>query len=344
MTEKIQNSPAPRVRLAHTPTPIEPMPNLSITLGGPQLFVKRDDCTGLAAGGNKARQLENYLGQALAEDADTLIITGAVQSNFVRQAAAAARKCGMDCHIQLEDRVRKYDTSYRGSGNVMLNYLLGATIHEFPDGENEAAADANLEAISDDLRDKGRKPYVIHLGIDYPPWGGLGYVDAGREISTQADSMDIQFDSIVVASGSGLTHAGLLAGIHAIGDETPVLGICVRRETYAQRIRVERRLSEIIYLAGFPKDIAGNDNVKTDDTWLGPGYGLLTDEIIEAMHVTARTEGLILDPVYTGKVMAGLIGMIRRGDFKETDKVLFIHTGGSPALFGYEALNEKITT
>ncbi len=343
MTEQRRTSLAPRVRLAHTPTPIEPMRNLSMALGGPQLFVKRDDCTGLAGGGNKARQLEYYMGQAVAENSDTLIITGAVQSNFIRQAAAAARKCGMDCHVQLEDRVPYYDTSYRGSGNVLLNCLLGATIHEFSDGENEAAADANLEAISEDLLDKGRKPYVIHLGIDYPPWGGLGYVDAGREIVAQANSMDIQFNSIVVASGSGLTHAGLLAGMHATGDTTPIFGICVRRGSSSQSVRVKRRLAEIIHLAGLPKTAAGNDNINTDDTWLGPGYGLLTDEITEAMHLAARTEGLILDPVYTGKVMAGLIGMIRRRDFKNTDKVLFIHTGGSTALFGYEALNKTIT-
>ncbi|MBM08774.1 MAG: cysteine desulfhydrase [Magnetovibrio sp.] len=343
MSEQIQASIAPRVRIAHTPTPIEPMSNLSIALGGPKLFVKRDDCTGLATGGNKVRQLEYYIGQAVASDADTIVITGAVQSNFVRQAAAAARKFNMDCHVQLEDRVPYYDDSYHGSGNVLLNRLLGATIHKFSDGKNEAAADTNLEAIASNLRNKGHKPYIIHLGIDYPPWGGLGYVDAGREIMAQADCMDIHFDYIVVASGSGLTHAGLLAGLRASGTPIPVIGICVRRDSSTQNVRVKRRLQEIISLAGLPTDSSSVDDVQTDDTWLGASYGLLTDQIVEAIHLAAQTEGLILDPVYTGKVMAGLIGMVRRGDFNKRDKVLFVHTGGAPALFGYEMLHKADT-
>jgi len=332
---------APRVRLAHTPTPLEAMPNLGAVLGGPELYVKRDDCTGLAMGGNKTRQLEYYLGQAVAENADTVLTTGAVQSNFVRQAAAAARKCSMECHIQLEDRVPHNDATYLGSGNVLLDHLLGATIHEFPEGENEAAADANLEAIADDLRSKGCKPYVIHLGIDHPPWGGLGYVDAGREVAAQAKAMNIRFDAVVVATGSGLTHAGLLAGLRAAGDATPVYGICVRRDAVTQRARIERRLAEIIELAGLPATIASVRDVIVEDTWLGPGYGCLTDGINKTLHLAAETEALILDPVYTGKVMSGLISMIRRGDFHITDKVLFVHTGGSPALFGYGSLNKS---
>jgi len=330
---------APRVRLAHAPTPLEFLPNLTARLGGPRIYVKRDDCTGLAMGGNKARQLEYYLGQAVAEGADTILITGAVQSNFVRQAAAAARKCGMDCHIQLEDRVPHNDATYMGSGNVLLDQLLGATLHEFPEGENEAAADANLEAIADGLRAEGRKPYVIHLGIDHPPWGGLGYVDAGREIASQAHGMNLKLDAVLVATGSGLTHAGLLAGLRAAGENVPVYGICVRRDAKQQRARIERRLAEIIDLAGLPADTAGAADISVDDTWLGPGYGRLTDEIRNALDIAATTEALILDPVYTGKVMAGLIGKVERGDFRPADNLLFVHTGGSPALFGYEELN-----
>jgi D-cysteine desulfhydrase family pyridoxal phosphate-dependent enzyme len=334
---------SPRVRLAHAPTPLESMPYLSAALVGPELYVKRDDCTGLAMGGNKARQLEYYLGQAVDQNADTILITGAVQSNFVRQAAAAARKCGMDCHIQLEDRVPHNDATYLGSGNVLLDHLLGATIHEFSEGEDEAAADANLEAIADGLREQGRKPYVIHLGIEHPPWGGLGYVDAGRETAAQAKAMNQKFDAVVIATGSGLTHAGMLAGLRAAGDRTPIYGICVRRDAKSQQARIERRLKEILALAGLPSDTVAAGEVRVEDTWLGPGYGHLTDEISEAMHLAAETEALILDPVYTGKVMAGLIGMVRRGDFKSTDKVLFVHTGGSPALFGYEELNRAIS-
>ena len=332
----------PRVRLAHAPTPLEAMPNLSAHLDGPNLFVKRDDCTGLAMGGNKARQLEYYIGEAVDQGADTVLITGAVQSNFVRQAAAAARKCGMDCHIQLEDRVPHNDSTYMGSGNVLLDHLLGATIHTFPEGEDEAAADANLEAIADGLRAEGKAPYVIHLGIDHPPLGGLGYVDAGREIVTQAQSMNLNLDAIVVATGSGLTHAGLLTGVRAAGSNVPVYGICVRRDEVQQRARIERRLAEIVELAGLPTSTATKDDVNVEDTWLGPGYGRLTPEIEEALSLSAQHEALVLDPVYTGKVMSGLIGMVRRGDFKTSDNVLFVHTGGSPALFAYEGLNTAI--
>ncbi len=342
MSQKQHPNLPPRVRLAHTPTPLEPLPYLSARLDGPNLFVKRDDCTGLAMGGNKARQLEYYLGQAVAQSADTILITGAVQSNFVRQAAAAARKCGMDCHIQLEDRVPHNDATYMGSGNVLLDHLLGATIHTFPEGEDEAAADANLEAIADTLRTQGRRPYVIHLGIDHPPWGGLGYIDAGREIAQQAQTMDIDFNAVVVATGSGLTHAGLLAGLRAAGQRVPVYGVCVRRDAVQQKARIERRLGEILDLAGLSRDTATAQDVHVEDTWLGPGYGRMTDEIREALDLGAGTEALILDPVYTGKVMAGLIGMVRRGDFKKTDNVLFVHTGGSPALFGYEELNKAV--
>jgi len=262
-----------------------------------------------------------------------------VQSNFVRQAAAAARKCGMECHIQLEDRVPHNDATYMGSGNVLLDHLLGATIHPFPEGENEAAADANLDAIAERLAAEGKRPYVIYLGISSPPWGGLGYVDAGREIVAQASAQDIRFDAVVVASGSGLTHAGLLAGLRAAGADARVLGVCVRRDAEQQRARIARRLAEILDLAGLPADTAGADDISVEDTWLGTGYGRLTEEVRSAMETAARTEALVLDPVYTGKTMAGLIGMVVRGDFGPDERVLFVHTGGAPALFGYDAFN-----
>ena len=215
-----------RVQLGHTPTPIDHALNLSADIGI-DLWVKRDDCTGLAFGGNKVRQLEFYMGEAQAREADSVLITGAVQSNFMRTTAAAARLLGMDPHLQLEQRVAKNDERYFQSGNVHLERLLGATLYNFEDGENEAAADANLERIAATLVAKGRKPYVIHLGISHPPIGGLGYVVAAQEITGQIAAMEgfsaagrgdkgdpgvgAKFDAIVVASGSALTHAGLLS-------------------------------------------------------------------------------------------------------------------------------------
>tara|TARA_A100001011_G_scaffold342976_1_gene376919 strand:- start:626 stop:1627 length:1002 start_codon:yes stop_codon:yes gene_type:complete len=314
------------------------MPNLSLALGGPRLFVKRDDCTGLATGGNKARQLEYYFGQASVSDADTILITGAVQSNFVRQAAAAARKCRMECHIQLEKRLSRSDATYLRSGNVLLNHLLGAEIHHFDKGHDESAADLNLDVLAESLRAKGRKPYVIHLGVDHTPWGGLGYVDAGRETATQVDAMGLTIDAVVLASGSGLTHAGFLTGWRAAGKASPIYGICVRRDANEQKRRIERRLAEIIALAGLSPSLAGPNDINVDDSWLGPGYGRLTQDIRNAIDITAQHEGLILDPVYTGKTMAGLICMVRNSVPANAKNILFLHTGGSVALFGYEEL------
>ena len=198
-----------RVGLGHAPTPIDAAPSLAKELGI-ELRIKRDDCTGLAFGGNKVRQLEFYLGEALARGADTVLITGAVQSNFLRTTAAAARQLGMQVPGQFEDRVANVDAAYRTSGNVLLNRILGAHIHRFPVGEDEAAADAALEQIADSLRAHGRRPYVIHLGVEHPPIGGLGYVIAAAEIAMQMREQALAFDAIVVPSGSGLTHAGLL--------------------------------------------------------------------------------------------------------------------------------------
>lgn len=217
----------PRARLAHLPTPIEEMPNLAAALGGDlRLYVKRDDCTGLAFGGNKIRQLEFYMGEAQAAEADTILITAAVQSNFIRSAAAAARKLGMDCHIQLEERVPRDDATYHQSGNVLIDKLLGATLYSYPDGEDEAGADARIAEIAKGLN---RRPYIIHLAPGHLPLGALGYVDAARELVGQMAESDLAFDEIVVASGSGHTHGGLLLGLRALGCDVPVTRVCVRR-------------------------------------------------------------------------------------------------------------------
>jgi len=324
----------PRVRLAHVPTPLEFMGNFSEWLGGPDIYIKRDDCTGLAMGGNKARQLEYYFGAAQAEDADTVIITGAVQSNFVRQAAAAARKLGMDIHVQLEDRVAGKDDLYRQSGNVLLDRLLGATIHTFDTGEDEAAADAALETIAATLRTEGRRPYVIHLGAGHAPLGALGYVDCALEVLDQAKAQGLVIDSTVLASGSAATHSGFLVGLRHGANAMPVHGICVRRDADLQRPRVLKRVEEVAAMVGLTPAPVDSD-INVDDAWLGGGYGQVGPEVTEALEMTARTEGILLDPVYTAKAMAGLIGLARQGAIRKGQAVLFLHTGGTPALFGY---------
>jgi len=317
------------------------MPNLSRALGGPNLWVKRDDCTGLAMGGNKARQLEFYFGDALARGADTVIITGAVQSNFVRQTAAAAAKLGLACEVQLEHRVPTTAREYAASGNVLLDRLLGATIHHLPEGADEQAADAAQEAIADRIRSQGRRPYVIHLAPGHPPLGALGYVVAMEELLSQAAERDLAFDAVVLPSGSAATHAGTLVGLRRQGSPVEVIGVCVRRGKDLQGPRVVRQASATAELAGNPGIVAEDDVVVFDD-WLGPGYGLATPEMKEAMALAARREGLLLDPVYTGKSMAGLIGLVRRGYFGGSGNVLYLHTGGTPALFGYSSMIEDI--
>jgi len=321
----------PRVKVAHTPTPLEPMHNLGDDLGL-SLWVKRDDCTGLGFGGNKVRQLEFYLGEAVAGKADTILITGAIQSNFVRTAAAMAGRLNMACHIQLEERVPDTSGLYRESGNVLLDHILGATVHSFPEGENEAGADAALHAIAEQLRGQGRRPYIIPLGGDHPPLGALGYIIAAIELAAQLETME-PIDEIVLASGSAITHVGLLFGLRALGLDIPVRGICVRRDAALQVERVRRRIRDLGEMMRVPVSFSESD-FRVFDGSLAPGYGRLNAKTISAIERTARREGFFLDPVYTGKTMAGLFQLAEAGELAGK-RVVFWHTGGAPALFGY---------
>ncbi|MXX04068.1 MAG: D-cysteine desulfhydrase family protein [Gemmatimonadetes bacterium] len=323
----------PRVRLGHVPTPLDPASRLSAALGI-ELWIKRDDCTGLALGGNKVRQLEFPLGEAQKRDADTLLITSAVQSNYVRVAAAAGRRLGMETHIQLEERVPDVDALHRSSGNVLLDRLFGAKLHSFPVGDDEPAADASLDLLAQSLAEEGRRPYVIHLAPAHPPLGALGYVLAAEETLAQARDLDLAFDAVVCPTGSALTHAGLLVGFRALGKETPVYGICVRRDADSQVARVRKVAVELASMIERP-EVFDADDVMAYDGVLAPGYGRLNDAVREAIALAARQEGLLLDPVYTGKTMAGLIDHVRSGVIAEGSRVLFIHTGGLPAIFAY---------
>ena len=323
----------PRIRLGHAPTPLEAAPRLGTALGI-ELWIKRDDCTGLAMGGNKVRQLEFPLGEAQSRDADTLLITSAVQSNYVRVAAAAGCRLGMETHIQLEERVPDVDALYRSSGNVLLDRIFGAKLHSFPVGDDEPAADAALDLLAQSLEDEGRRPYVIHLAPAHPPLGALGYVLAAEEILAQARDLDLAFDAVVCPTGSALTHAGLLVGLRALGKEMPVYGICVRRDAGSQAARVRKVARQLAAMIEWPEGFVAED-VMTFDGVLAPGYGRLNDAVREAIALAAGQEGLLLDPVYTGKTMAGLIEHVRSGVISAGSRVLFIHTGGLPAIFAY---------
>ena len=322
----------PRARVASDPTPLEPLQNLERWLAGPRLLVKRDDCQPLAFGGNKVRQLEFYFGAAQAQGADTVLITGAVQSNFCRLCAAFAAKLGMECHIQQEERVAKDDPLYRASGNVLVERLLGAKLHAYPHGEDEAGADARLEELASDLRAQGRNPYVIHLAPGHPPLGALGYVVAAQEVTEQLDARGVTPDAFVVPSGSGATHAGFLYGLRAIGRNTPVLGVCVRRAADLQRPRLVTRCGEIAKLLEAENPVREED-VQITDAFLAPGYGQLNPATVEAIFLGATREAMMLDPVYSGKTMAGFLDRARQGSPEET--LVFLHTGGTPALFAY---------
>jgi D-cysteine desulfhydrase family pyridoxal phosphate-dependent enzyme len=327
-------SSLPRMELAAAPTPIEAMPRLTKAVGGPALLVKRDDMTGFATGGNKARQLEYSMGAAIAAGADMLLVTGAVQSNYMRTAAAAAAKLGMACHLQLENRVPDMDFGYHSNGNVLLDRLYGATTSTFPVGEDEAAADASIAVIAKEHRDKGRKPYLLTLSADTKPLGTLGYMRCAAEILDQISGGEPAFDAIVVPSGSAATHVGMLLGLRLLGSDLPVYGICVRRDAAAQTARVKSitRLAETLIGCG---RLVEDDQVICHDDWLGPGYGRATESTFEAIALAGRLEGMIVDPVYTAKSLAGTIGLSRVGVFTKAQRVLWVHTGGLPAVFAY---------
>lgn len=322
----------PRRRYTPQPTPLEPLPRLSALLGGPEIWIKRDDLTGLAAGGNKTRKLEFLVADAIAQGADTLITVGAVQSNHCRLTLAAAAREGLAAQLVLEQRVKG---SYRAdaSGNNLLFDLLGAERIEVVEaGQDLAAA---MQALAGDLAARGRKGYVIPGGGSNA-LGALGYVACAQETMAQAFDAGLAFDRIVVASGSAGTHAGLLTGLLMLNAGVPVTGINVRRPRAEQEANVHKLAVETAELIGCPGVVARQDVVCRDE-WVGPGYSLPTPQMVEAVRLLASRESVLLDPVYTGKAMAGLIGMIRNGEIGAGERVLFVHTGGAPALYAYQS-------
>src|SRR5271156_4556245 len=319
----------PRIRFAHLPTPLEHMPNLSRALAGPEIWIKRDDCTGMSSGGNKTRKLEYLMAEARDQGADIVLTQGATQSNHARQTAACAAKMRIDCHILLEDRTGKTDHDYTASGNVLLDQLHGASIEHCAANPD---MNAELAKVAARLKSEGRKPYLIPGGGSNPT-GALGYVNAAMELIGQANDMGLRIDHVVHATGSAGTQAGLVVGLAGIRSGVPLLGIGVR----APRERQEKSVFELACATGDLCGVAGavaRGDVVADCDYVGPGYGISTPASIEAIEMLARLEGILLDPVYSGKAMAGLIDLARKGRFKG-ENVVFIHTGGSVGLFGY---------
>ena len=320
----------PRVSLAHLPTPLEHLPRFSKHLGGPQIWVKRDDCTGLASGGNKTRKLEFVMGDALRSGADTVLTVGAVQSNHVRQTAAAACKLGLACEVLLEHRIEVASEVYASSGNVLLDRLFGAVLHEYP-----AASDFDtlLDEHAARIRDGGGKPYLIPGGASNRV-GALGYVNCALELLAQANERGLVIDHLVTATGSAGTQAGLVVGLEATHSQVPLLGIGVGAPQALQEQKVFDLAIETAAFVGAEGCVERGDVVANCD-YIGEAYGVPTDAMNDAVLTLARTEGLLFDPVYSGKALAGLINLVGKGHFGEAENIVFLHTGGSAALFAY---------
>jgi D-cysteine desulfhydrase len=322
----------PRRRYTPHPTPIQKLERLSRHLGGPEIWIKRDDLSGLAGGGNKTRKLEFLLADALRQGADTLITVGAVQSNHCRLTLAAAAHEGLKCRLVLEQRV---PGSYRrdASGNNFLFDLLGAESLTVVEGGSDLAS--AMQAEADKLKALGRRGYIIPGGGSNA-LGAMGYVVCAREILQQSLEQGLAFTDVVVASGSAGTHAGLLVGFHGANAGLALTGVNVRRPRAEQEDNVHKLAVEAAAFAGLPVPV--RESVLAFDEWVGPGYSLPTEDMVEAVRLFARLEGILLDPVYTGKAAAGLIGLVRRDHFARDARILFVHTGGAPSLFAYQTV------
>jgi L-cysteate sulfo-lyase len=320
----------PRVKICHAPTPLEFMPNLTKHLGGPQLWIKRDDCTGVATGGNKNRKLEFLMGEALAQGATHIVTQGAVQSNHVRQTVAVAAKLGLKCTALLEHRVQTNDSDYNDGGNVLLDRLMGANIEYRPSGTDMQAA---IDEVGARLKEAGEVPYVIPGGGSNPT-GALGYVNVALEILAQANEMGLRIDRLVHATGSAGTQAGLVAGFEALNSGIRVLGIGVRAPKDKQEANVHKLAEATAEKLGVKGGIK-REAVEANCDYVGAGYGIPTEGMGEAVAMLARMEGIFLDPVYSGKGMAGLIDLVRKGSFRADENVVFLHTGGQVGLFAY---------
>lgn len=320
----------PRIHLAHLPTPLEPLPRLSEALGGPEIWIKRDDCTGLSTGGNKTRKLEFLMAEAVAQGAEVVMTQGATQSNHARQTAAFAAKLGMACHILLEDRTGFNDADYRANGNVLLDDLHGATREERGPGLD---MNAEMEGVAEAWRAKGKKVYAIPGGGSNPT-GALGYVNCAYELVGQANDRSLRIDRIVTATGSAGTQAGLIVGLKAIHAGIPLQGFGVRAPKEKQEENVFRLACATAEKIGAAGCFARGD-VVADCSYVGEGYGLPRADTVEAIRMFAALEGILLDPVYSGKAAAGLIDWARKGRFAKGERVVFLHTGGAAGLFGY---------
>ncbi|HEV2123897.1 MAG TPA: D-cysteine desulfhydrase family protein [Chloroflexota bacterium] len=319
----------PRARLGYFPTPLEECARFSEALGGPRILVKRDDLTGLAFGGNKTRKLEFNLGEAVARGADVMVGGAAAQSNHCRQAAAAAAKFGLECHLFLQGGQKD---AYPPQGNLLLDHLLGAQVHLLQGEEGERVPEimaAHVEA----LRAQGRRPYQFMGTPEADRLGALSYVDTFLELQTQLREQGLRADRLYVASGGG-TGGGLTLAAKIVAPETKVVTFTPIDTVASRRQRMCAQANAAAELLGLPERLTEAE-ITMHDEYIGPSYGIATPAGIEATTLLARTEGIILEPIYTAKAVAGLIDHVRRGLIGKDETVVYLHTGGLPALFAY---------
>jgi len=322
----------PRLGLATLPTPLEPMRRLTAHLGGPRLWVKREDATGLGFGGNKLRKLDYVLHEAVANGADTIVSGGVVQSNSQRQVAAAAARLGLACHLAVyHGRLAPPTEEYKTSGNAFLSRLFGAELHDVPwTGDRNAA----IRKLVADLEAQGRKPYFVPYGVSNAV-GAVAYATTIAEIEQQAPLLGFAPAAIVHCTGSAGTQAGLVAGAAIAMPDTRIVGIDIDAEPARVRADVVRLAREACVLLDHP---FSEEAVEVVAGHAGPAYGVPHEATIEAIRLAGRFEALPLDPVYSGKGLAGLIALIRQGRWRKDEDVVFLHTGGAPALFAYQGV------
>ncbi|MEH6633221.1 MAG: D-cysteine desulfhydrase family protein [Halopseudomonas aestusnigri] len=324
----------PSVPLAFLPTPLQPLNQLSKVLGGPLIYMKRDDCTGLAGGGNKTRKLEFLIADALEKGANCIITAGGLQSNHVRQTAAAAARYGLECHLVLVRNVAWDDAAYQTSGNIVLDHLLGAKISIHPAG---ADRDQIMENLSVELREKGQTPYIIPVGGSNAV-GALGYASAAIEILEQCRNLNISPSALYHATSSGGTQAGLIVGLITAKRPFPVFGIEVDGKAGPVTEAIESIVPYALEKLGRFEVWNPDPDLNVITGYGGENYGIPTPSGKEALELVARTEGILLDPVYSGKGFAGLIDHIRTGKFSKDESVIFLHTGGAQAIGAYPSV------
>ena len=301
-------------------------------LNGCNLYVKRDDLTGLGGGGNKLRKLEFLLGEALAEGADTLVTWGGFQSNHARLTAAVAARQGLACELILTPSAVRTDNDFCHNGNVLLDDLFGAKVHRLARG---VTPNAYADELVAKLKDQGKKPFVMPLGGSSPR-GSLGYAACAAEILHQADALGLQFDQIIVPNGSAGTHSGLLAGVTLARSATSIVGYSVLADEDQALATTQEKTRQTLHLLNHEATV-GVSAINVDGSQRGEAYGAPTEAMLEAVRLLASQEGLLIDPVYGGKAFAGMLAAVRRGDFPAGSNLLFVMTGGLPGLFAYRS-------